>query len=145
MVERAGLENRCRRKSIESSNLSLSAKLRSVKTELRFACNQRDTVLQVITNQIVRIIQMWYGYILKSLIREFIYISSTNNLDRRLAEHNSGLVQSTKAYRPYEVDAYIAVKTELKARQLEKYFKIGSGKVILKKRIITDEIPQTGT
>jgi len=37
------------------------------------------------------------------------------------------------------LEAFIAVKTESKARELEKYFKTGSGKAILKKRILTDE------
>ena len=35
--------------------------------------------------------------------------------------------------------AYVAVPTERKARKLEKYFKTGSGKAVLKKRILTDE------
>lgn len=87
----------------------------------------------------------WCVYILKSLTRDFIYVCSTNNLVRRLSEHNNGLVQSTKAYRPFEIAAFIAVKTEKKARQLERYLKTGSGKAILKKRILTDEVPHSGT
>jgi hypothetical protein len=38
--------------------------------------------------------------------------------------------------------AYIAVRTEKKARELEKYFKTGSGRAVLKKRILTDEAPK---
>lgn len=79
----------------------------------------------------------WYVYILKSLKKEFMYVGSTNNLKRRIAEHNEGVVQSTKAYRPFRIVAYVAVETERKARELEKYFKTGSGKAILKKRILT--------
>jgi len=37
------------------------------------------------------------------------------------------------------------VRTEEKARELEKYFKTGSGKAILKKRILTDKVLQGGT
>ena len=84
-------------------------------------------------------INMWFVYILKSVDTNFIYIGSTNDIARRLNEHNDGLSQSTKHYRPYEIAAYIAVKTEEKARKLEKYFKTGSGKAALKKRILTDE------
>jgi predicted GIY-YIG superfamily endonuclease len=87
----------------------------------------------------------WYVYILRSLTKGFTYIGSTNNLERRLGEHNSGFVQSTKAYIPLEIVAYIAVKTEKRARELEKYFKTGSGKAILKKRILTDEVLQGRT
>ena len=80
----------------------------------------------------------WYVYILKSSTRSFIYIGSTPDLARRLTEHNDGLVHSTKAYRPLEMIAYIAVSTEKKARELEKYLKTGSGKAVLKKRFLGD-------
>ena len=83
-----------------------------------------------------------FVYVLKSLTKEFTYVGSTNNLQRRLSQHNSGSVQSTKHYHPFEMIAYIAVRTEKKARELEKYFKTGSGRAILKKRILTDEAPK---
>jgi len=79
---------------------------------------------------------MWFVYFLKSQTKSFTYIGSTNNLERRLKEHNAGLVQSTKHYRPFDYSAYIAVQTEEKARDIEKYFKTGSGKSILKRRIL---------
>ncbi len=59
-----------------------------------------------------------------------------------MKEHNDGLSISTKHYRPLTLEAFVAVKTESKARELEKYFKTGSGKAILKKRILTDEATQ---
>jgi predicted GIY-YIG superfamily endonuclease len=82
---------------------------------------------------------MWYVYFLRSRINEFIYIGSTDNVERRYKEHNDGKSQSTRAYRPFALDAYIAVQTELKARELEKYFKTGSEKAVLKRRILSDE------
>ena len=80
-----------------------------------------------------------YVYVLKSLARRFLYVGSTRDVPRRVQEHDDGLVQSTKAYRPLKLVAYIAVESEAKARELEKYLKTGSGKAILKKRILTDE------
>jgi putative endonuclease len=87
-------------------------------------------------------IPKWYIYVLNSLTKEFTYVGSTNNLHRRLFQHNSGSVQSTKHYSPFEMVAYIAVRTEKKARELEKYFKTGSGRAVLRKRILTDEAPK---
>ena len=79
---------------------------------------------------------MWFVYILKSLSHDYIYIGSTNDLDRRLQHHNERLSKSTAPYAPFEIEAYVAVKTEKQARALEKYFKTGSGKAVLKKRIL---------
>ena len=81
-------------------------------------------------------IMMWFVYVLKSIDHPFIYIGSTNDLYRRFDEHNSGLSQSTKHCAPYEIEAYVAVKTEKQARSLEKYFKTGSGKSVLVSRIL---------
>ena len=81
----------------------------------------------------------WFVYILRSCSREFTYIGSTNDLWRRFDEHNRGLVQSTRAYRPLEMVAYVAVKNGIAARALEKYFKTGSGSAVLKKRILVSE------
>lgn len=78
----------------------------------------------------------WFVYVLQSRSSEFVYVGSTDNLSRRLFEHNDGAVQSTKHYRPFEIITYIAVKTEAKARELENYFKTGSGKAVLKRRLL---------
>jgi len=79
---------------------------------------------------------MWYVYVIKSLNSDFRYIGSTSNVDRRLDEHNQGKSLSTKHYLPFELEMFIAVDTENKARVLEKYFKTGSGKAILNKRFL---------
>jgi putative endonuclease len=79
---------------------------------------------------------MWYVYILRSIIDKKLYIGSTDNIRRRLAEHNSGKVDSTKSRLPFSLEAYIAVKDKARAIELEQYFKTGSGKAILQKRIL---------
>jgi predicted GIY-YIG superfamily endonuclease len=79
---------------------------------------------------------MWFVYILRSLRDENLYIGSTNDLQRRLIEHNSGNVDSTKHRTPFTLEAYIALKDKTKAIELEQYFKTGSGKAILRKRIL---------
>lgn len=82
---------------------------------------------------------MYYVYILRSTKQPYLYVGSTNDIDRRLTEHNRGLSKSTSPYRPFILIAYVAVTKESKARELEKYFKRGSGKTLLKKRILNDE------
>ena len=89
----------------------------------------------------MNIMLSWFVYILESSIKNYIYVGSTDNLARRMHEHDAGRVQSTKAYRPMVLVAYVAVSSERKARELERYFKTGSGKAVLKKRILTDEAP----
>lgn len=68
-----------------------------------------------------------------------MYPGSTRNLKQRSIQHNAGESQATKPYIPLTQAAYVAVNSEGKARELEKYFKSGSGKVILKKRILQTE------
>ena len=78
---------------------------------------------------------MWYVYFLK-LNNNDIYVGSTNDLKRRLHSHQSGHVLSTKAYLPLNLKSYVAVETENHARELEIYFKSGSGKAVAMKRLI---------
>ena len=80
---------------------------------------------------------MWYVYIIESIEQDFLYVGHTWNVEKRLVEHNDRLVQSTKHYVPFELNAYVAVKTKQRAMELEKYFKTGSGKAVLKKRILS--------
>lgn len=87
----------------------------------------------------MRILNNAYVYCLENNDKNYIYIGSTNELKRRLTEHTEGKVQSTKAYLPLTLTVYIAVQTGKQARKLEKYFKTGSGKAILKKRILQNE------
>ncbi|MFC2084465.1 GIY-YIG nuclease family protein [Bacteroidota bacterium] len=46
---------------------------------------------------------MFFVYILKSLKSGRFYIGHTKDLARRLGEHNSGIVRSTKAYKPWRI------------------------------------------
>jgi putative endonuclease len=81
---------------------------------------------------------MWYVYILKMADGEY-YVGSTNDLKRRIGEHTAGREISTRWRLPVILEAYISVKSEQKARSLEKYLKTSSGKATLRKRILPDE------
>jgi putative endonuclease len=82
---------------------------------------------------------MWHVYVLESANHPFLYVGSTNDVARRLKEHNDGLSQSTAAYRPYILKVSISFPDEAHARSLERYLKTGSGRAVLKKRILNDE------
>ncbi len=62
---------------------------------------------------------MYYLYILKSKKDNNIYIGSTNDLRRRLLEHNTGKVLSTKGRRPFELKYYESYFSEDDARNRE--------------------------
>lgn len=79
---------------------------------------------------------MFYVYILKSLKDNNLYIGSTNNLSRRLKEHNEGKCFSTKNRTPLEIIYYEAYKVESDARKRERNLKLRSrAHTQLKKRI----------
>ena len=78
---------------------------------------------------------MWYVYFLE-LSNGSIYVDSTNDIDLRIESHQAGQVQSSKAFLPATLKSYIAVETEVHSRELEKYFKSGSGKAVALKRLI---------
>ena len=52
------------------------------------------------------------------------YVGNTENIDKRLAEHNSGLVKSTKSYRPFRLLFVQIVMSRIEARDFEKYCKV---------------------
>jgi putative endonuclease len=80
---------------------------------------------------------MGYVYFLR-LRNGDIYVGSSKDLKLRLVQHKTGQVNATKSFLPVRLIAYIAVSNERKARELEKYFKSGSGRATLRKRIIVD-------
>lgn len=78
---------------------------------------------------------MWYVYFLR-LANGDIYVGSTKDLKQRMLSHSSGRVVSTRPGLPAKLRAYVAVETESLARQLERYFKSGSGKAVARKRFL---------
>lgn len=63
------------------------------------------------------------------------YIGSTDDLQRRLYEHQGGFVDATKHRRPVVLIYYEACLDRKSAQGRERYFKAGFGRVFLKKRI----------
>lgn len=76
----------------------------------------------------------YYIYFLKSAYDGGLYIGKTNNIDRRLKEHNSGQVSSTKPRRPLILLGYESFDTEFDARHAELEWKKGYRREILRKK-----------
>lgn len=67
---------------------------------------------------------------------KLLYTGSTNNLQKRFLEHNSGKVFSTRLRKPFDLVYYEAYKSESDARMREKNLKLRSNAFRqLKKRI----------
>jgi len=69
---------------------------------------------------------MWYVYIIKCS-NGSIYTGCTDNLERRLSEHNNHKIHYTSDKTPVTLLCFIAVPDKFKAFILEKYLKSGSG------------------
>jgi len=79
---------------------------------------------------------MFYVYILRSVNDKGLYIGYTNDLRRRLQEHNSGENRSTKARRPFELVYYEAYRAREDAERREDMLKLfGRALGGLKRRI----------
>lgn len=68
---------------------------------------------------------MFTTYAIQSTIRKYIYVGMTDNLERRIDEHNRGKNRSTKAYKPFVLIYTKSFETRLEAREHEKMLKSG--------------------
>ncbi|OHA99934.1 MAG: hypothetical protein A3E94_02115 [Candidatus Zambryskibacteria bacterium RIFCSPHIGHO2_12_FULL_44_12b] len=78
---------------------------------------------------------MYYTYVLKNHKNERLYTDSTDNLERRMEEHNSGRGgKYTKDNHPFELIYYEAYISYDLARKSERFYKSGIGREVLKKK-----------
>ena len=83
-----------------------------------------------------------YVYILQSKKNSKYYIGSTDNLDRRLIEHNLGFGGAySKNNAPWQLQRYKECASIEEARKLEKKIKAYKGGSAFKK-IIRGEVPE---
>ncbi|MBU1862994.1 MAG: GIY-YIG nuclease family protein [Candidatus Omnitrophica bacterium] len=71
---------------------------------------------------------MYFVYVLQSLKDGNRYTGISKDPEKRLKEHNSGLVTSTKKRKPFELVFVEKCKDRIAARKKEKYFKSGFGR-----------------
>jgi putative endonuclease len=68
---------------------------------------------------------MWYIYVLKSLKDGKFYTGMSENPEKRMLDHNSGMTKSTRSRRPFEIIYKKECGDQLTAREREKYLKSG--------------------
>ena len=73
-----------------------------------------------------------FVYVLWSVKYNRFYIGLTENINRRFIEHNNGWINKTRFYRPFKIIHVEIVDNRIEARRLEKYFKSGYGREIIK-------------
>lgn len=78
----------------------------------------------------------YFVYVIKSLNNDNIYVGMTNNLERRLNEHNSKKSKSTKPYAPFKVIYYEKVENSRIARIKEKFLKSGQWRQRIKENYV---------
>ena len=77
----------------------------------------------------------YYVYILRSEKDGKRYIGLTGDLERRISEHNSGKVRSTKNRRPLTLIYYEEFGSKEEATKRERFYKSGRGREYLKKEL----------
>jgi putative endonuclease len=78
---------------------------------------------------------MYYTYLLQSQVTNKLYIGNTNDLKRRIKEHNSGESAYTKKFMPWEVIYYEAHTNKQDASRREKNLKTTQGHLAIKRML----------
>jgi putative endonuclease len=80
---------------------------------------------------------MYFVYCLFSRIFKKTYVGRTTNLEGRIAAHNHVSNKGyTKRYQPWEILFFESFRTVQEASLMEKFYKSGKGREIIKKQIL---------
>ena len=74
----------------------------------------------------------YFIYVLKSLSHNNFYTGSTENIEKRLSEHNTGKCRYTSGRMPWIIIYKEEYNTRSEAIKREKFLKSGQGRKILK-------------
>lgn len=77
----------------------------------------------------------YYVYVLLSEKDNQLYTGYTSDLKRRLNDHQSGIVNSTKYRLPLKLIYFEGCLNQQDATRREKYLKSGNGKIYIKSRL----------
>ena len=82
--------------------------------------------------------KFFYIYVLQSERDEDrFYTGLTDDLRKRLRNHNTGRVLHTAKWRPWRLKAYIALSDRVRAAAFERYLKSASGRAFVKKHLLS--------
>jgi putative endonuclease len=74
---------------------------------------------------------MIYVYAIKSKERRYLYVGLTNDVERRVNQHQKGYEKTTRPYRPFRLILCETYPDRAEARIREKYLKTAAGKRFL--------------
>jgi putative endonuclease len=77
----------------------------------------------------------YFVYAIKSQTKDWIYVGITDDIQRRMKQHNSGHTKSTKPYLPFDLIYFEECLDRPSARTREVYFKSSAGKTRLRKML----------
>lgn len=63
------------------------------------------------------------------------YVGMSENLQKRLNEHNAGKTRSTKSFKPWKIIYFEEHNSRIEARKREKYLKSAAGRIFLKQKL----------
>jgi putative endonuclease len=75
---------------------------------------------------------MYHVYVLLNEAKTRTYTGVSDDVDKRLEEHNAGRVNSSRPYRPYKIIHAESFAALIEARQKEKFYKTTTGRRRLK-------------
>ena len=137
MVDGGGLLNRCTGeipyRGFESLPLRFlrSKKRRSLaRSPNEVWRNEADSPKSKTANPSFK--NMYHVYILLNAAKTRTYTGVADDVNKRLAEHNTGRVKSSFPYRPYRIIHTESFETLKEARQKEKFYKSTTGRRRLK-------------
>lgn len=79
---------------------------------------------------------MRYVYLIESKAEsDRRYVGISDDLKRRIADHNAGKSPHTRKYMPWRLVTYVAFSNRLQAARFERYLKSGSGHAFANKRL----------
>ena len=74
----------------------------------------------------------FFVYVIYSELYNRFYKGMTENIEKRLIEHNSGQTPSTKFYKPWKLIYCEVFPSRDEARKKEKFLKSGQGRDFIK-------------